>query len=416
MDLRQRGIAHVNILWAIFPMVLFFGALGYAYERHTEVDKSKAAEAAARAQADQLKTVNSAQDELLTALTEILENKGVYKSILQYEINGKTSPEKLKSELATFSASVKIPASIATLPEILNQARTIVQARDQAITSLQSDLTNARKSKSDADTALATVTQNKNGEISQLQDQKRQANLQIERTMGEFTNDLGDARNKIEQGRKDREALKDAAAKKEAELSEKIRLRDARIVNLQDKMKLINSPEQPDGNVLSASESTGLAYIDLGSKDMVKVGMTWRILEPTQAGYRVKGHARITEVDRDRSLVKVTGLVDRMNPVVRGDYVANDLYTPMLKRNIFLLGRFNEPYSKEEIKRILTSMGNKVYDKMSPSVDLVVVGYKPLGEDAPAIVDMPDYQTALNLNMEIVPLQRIRDFLKIVNQ
>ena len=41
MDRRQSGVAHVNIFWAIVPMVLMLGAAFYGYTGHTEADKFK---------------------------------------------------------------------------------------------------------------------------------------------------------------------------------------------------------------------------------------------------------------------------------------------------------------------------------------------------------------------------------------
>lgn len=415
MDLRQRGVAHVNIFWALVPMVMFFGALGYGYVKHTDFDKAKINRDNALAEKAKAVDENGELKRLLSKLTEQLGNVGLFKPLNPEvpDITKYTTPEKLKNELTAFKQNVGIPDSMALLPDILDEARSQVASRDQQIQTLTSSVRDAQDAKRKADEAVNTIRQSNQDEVSRLEQEKRQVQRTIERTSQDFINQLTDVRGKRDKTLQDLESVKTEAAAKEAALQREISLLDARLVNTQAKIKLINSPQEPDGTILSSSEKTGLAYIDLGSRDMIKVGMTFRILEPTRRGYRLKAHGRVREVKKDRSQITVTRLVNRLNPVVRGDFVANDLYTKLLKRDIFLLGRFNEPYSKTEITKILEEMGNRVHDKLTPSVDLVIAGRKLLGEEAVELTEMPEYKQAINQSMEIVALRKIRDFLKL---
>nr|HMQ23696.1 BRCT domain-containing protein [Planctomycetota bacterium] len=126
-----------------------------------------------------------------------------------------------------------------------------------------------------------------------------------------------------------------------------------------------------------------------------------------------KGHGVVTLVERDRAQIRVLGLVNPLNPVVRNDFIANDLYSKDVKRNVYLVGRFVAPLSKPEIKRILEDMGNKVLDKMSPQVDLVIVGREELGEDATPIAETEDFLNATRWNIEVASINKIRDFLRL---
>ena len=84
-----------------------------------------------------------------------------------------------------------------------------------------------------------------------------------------------------------------------------------------------------------------------------------------------------------------------------------------LSRNVFLLGRFSTPLSKPEIKKILEKMGHNVLTNMSPSVDLVIVGREPVGEDVTPLADTDEYKKAASWDIEIAPLFKVRDFLKL---
>ena len=111
------------------------------------------------------------------------------------------------------------------------------------------------------------------------------------------------------------------------------------------------------------------------------------------------------------------GVVDRYDPVVRGDIVVNELYSPHVKRNIALIGRFSYPYPKPEVKRLLERLGNKVLDKVGIDCDLVVVGNDTVSEDGGLndITTSEEYKFAENQRIEIITLSKIRHLLKLSN-
>ena len=135
-----------------------------------------------------------------------------------------------------------------------------------------------------------------------------------------------------------------------------------------------------DAMVIEASQAAGRAWINIGRNDMLAVGTTFRITGP-DADDGVKAHGTVRRIENDRAELIVTGVQDRFNFVARGDEVHNDLYSPNVRRNVYLLGRFGHPYSKPMVKKLLEKLGNSVSDKIGPGVDLVLVGSDEINED-----------------------------------
>lgn len=419
MDHRQRGVAHVNIFWCLVPLVLMFAGIGYAYMKHTEADENLVARFKAERDSAAFKSRLYERERQLKDLTDVLGNPGKYKApvepIPEYQPPTQwTVPDTLENAFGMFRTNLGVPGSLRSLDDVLGAARTVLQERKDQIANLERSLTEMRNSTEQARRSLDQVRGQKDQEITDLQSQVRNEQGRIDRTVAQGQADLAAAREKTRQANKARE---DAVRDADAQIKEKDReLRDLHAANQRktDLTRLINSPQAPDGRVLSSSPSTRLAWIDIGAKDLVKVGLTFRVLEPGANGtLNVKGNAEVTKVENDRSEVKIVNLVNPLNPIVRNDLVANDLYSPNLKRNIYLLGRFGAPLTKGMITQILESMGNTVSEKMSPSVDLVIVGYEEVGEDAPKIADSEDFRKAMSWDIEVASLNKIRDFLKL---
>src|SRR6185436_11170614 len=142
------------------------------------------------------------------------------------------------------------------------------------------------------------------------------------------------------------------------------------------------------------------AFINLGRKDNLTSGTIFRIKNPKgdKNVDKVKAYATVTKVEQERSEVLLSNVVDALgDPVREGDELFSELYSPGETRNIFLLGRFDYPTNKPELELLLKRLGNKVYTKMIPGVDLVI-----LGNDVPnaeldgttPITDSPEYKEA----------------------
>lgn len=418
MDLRQRGVAHVNIFWSLVPFVLMLAAAGYGYMKHVEADENAQRATAAIGVKEALENTIAEREAQLKDLTSVLGNAGKFRDPL-VEIANYTPPsefttaDRLKTAFDTWKTRMSIPGSFAKLGDILQAGGATLKARTQQIAKLTTELTNVRQELAAGRTALKTVQDEFTAKVNTLETRVSTERSKLDEQVTQGTKELEGARKKTRTAQENLSSAKKQQAEATAKFEQKINTLSAVLTAQGNKLRLINSPDEPDGTILSASAKTGLAWIDIGAKDMVKAGLTFRILQPVRGGYKLKGKGRVARVEAHRSLVMVTGLKNELNPVVRGDVVANDLYSPNLRRNVLLLGRFGKPFSKGEVTRMLENAGNKVYTSWSPAVDLVIVGREAIGEEATKIADMPEYQKAERNNTEIVALHAIKDFLRL---
>lgn len=422
MHPRQRGVAHVNIFWSLIPFVLMIGAIAYGYMKHVEADENMIARRQAEQQRDLFEFERNERNTQLRQLTAVLGNAGPfpvtspdaadfpeYKGPTDY-----TTPEKLRNAFATFNGKFNNPSSLGTLDEVLSSAATVLNARMSTVTRLEKELGDTRGERDTTRDSLNTVRNDMQTKVDGLETNLQSERAKLDRQVAEFSTQLAESRQKTREAVASKEAaVKDANEKLAGKDKEILGLTAANLAKA-ERLKLINSPHEPDGRVLSSSPITNTAWIDIGAKDLVKVGLTFRVVEPVKNGsYRVKGSAYVADVENDRAKIKVTSLVNPLNPVVQNDRVTNDLYSPNLKRHVYLLGRFATPYTKGEVRRILENMGNIVHDRMNPSVDLLIMGRQPIGEDATKLEDTDQYKMAIDHRIEIATLTKIRDFLKL---
>lgn len=418
MDPRERGVAHVNIFWCLVPLVLMLGAAGYGYMKHVEADEAVQAKKDATTAEARLVQVVAHREQQLKELTGMLGNAEKFKDhiteIANYTPPAEyTTPTALKRAFDTLKSKMGVASSFGTFDEIVNAASIELKAQRDQVAALNKQLTQARTEVSSAQSATDSVRGDLQGQLSAANATIASERQKLDDQVRTGTEQVADAQKKTRTAIEEKEKVTAESNRVIAGKDNEILLLKAANQNKISKLTLINSPDAPDGRVLSSSPSTGLCWVDVGGRDMLKAGINFRILERARKGLRLKGHGTVIRVERDRAQVRITNLVNDRNPIVKNDVIANDLYSRSMKRNIFLVGRFVSPLSKGEIKRILEDMGNVVMDKMSPQVDLVVVGREPLGEDATPIAETEGFLNAQRWNVEIASLNKIRDFLRL---
>jgi len=125
--------------------------------------------------------------------------------------------------------------------------------------------------------------------------------------------------------------------------------------------------------------------------------------------------AKVKAVEQNRAQIQISDVKDKYDYPVAGDLVSSPIYSPGVRRQVALIGRFGYPYTKDMVKTILESLGNKVHDKVGPGVDLVILGDETLNEEGTEYVkveDTDDYKLAYKLGAEFAPVNKIRPFLK----
>ncbi len=85
--------------------------------------------------------------------------------------------------------------------------------------------------------------------------------------------------------------------------------------------RTLPQPEQ-HGAIVSTPDRSAKAWIDLGRADHVRKGQVFSVFQRTErGGRRYKGRVKIIEVKETRSGVRVIEEVDRLNPIMTGDYL-----------------------------------------------------------------------------------------------
>lgn len=403
---RSRGIAHINIMWFIVMVILFLAGVGFAYIQMQEV--ARLTEQNKQLQ-DQSK---KAQAKLLAAYeqaTKISEPVGFRAA----GPGATTQPDLVAQKVQELRDLVGAGPSVKTLQEVLPKMVNLIASQKNRISELETAVAAAEAARDKARQARQAVEQKLNETIAQLRAEKAdiESNLRSQiKTKDDANATLrSSVRKKNEELAKAKETWAQERAKLKQE-AEQLRIRNERA---RDKLALIGNPDKIDGKVISTSVELNRAFINLGRKQMVRPGMSFEILEPKGNTYVHKAWAKVLTVDSETSEVAVLDLVDRYNPVAKGDVVRNQLYDPDVRFNIVLLGRFVDPLTKGAIKRILEDMGNTVTDHVTAETDYVILGRKPIGEEATPLEQTPDYAKAMQLSINVVPLKRIRAYLQL---
>ena len=426
MQTRQNGAAHVPIMFFLILLVMFLGALAFAYvstdsNTNLRTDNAKLRADLKAAQGKQLLLSHYIED-----LGAVLQLPGKYTirpevSPEVYEggtldgITGVTDPKELKAKLDTFGSSLGL-SSTRGLEDLFAAAVNQKSGLDKRIADLSTERDAALAAKNATDSKFAEATSSH----SRASNEMRQT---LEQTRADFESGKTDLQNRIgllQQNVRDRDTQ--LAEEKESRATErkgmqnqigKLQMHNTALVD-KDKMRV--PPSVADGSILVAKSGLNSAFINLGKKDMLQPGTIFQIKNLNSTS--VKAYATVTRVEDTRAEVTLSGIVDPVgDPVRDGDAIYNDLYSPgqSSKRTIFLLGRFSYPYHKPQLTQLLENLGNRVVAKMGPGVDTVILGDDAIneaGDGFTKVEESEEYKAATMLGVEFVPMRKIRDIVK----
>jgi hypothetical protein len=426
MQTRQNGAAHVPIMFFLILLVMFLGALAFAYvstDSNTNLrsDNAKLRADLKAAQGKQLLLSHYIED-----FGAVLQLPGKYTirpevSPEVYEggtldgIPGVADPKELKTKLDTFGSSLGL-SSTRGLEDLFSAAVNQKAGLDKRIADLSTERDAALAAKNATDSKFTEATTSH----SRASNEMRQT---LEQTRADFESGKTDLQNRIgllQQNVRDRDTQ--IAEEKESRASErkgmqnqigKLQMHNTALVD-KDKMRV--PPSVADGSVLVTKSGLNSAFINLGKRDMLQPGTIFQIKNLNSAS--VKAYATVTRVEDTRAEVTLSGIVDPVgDPVRDGDAIYNDLYSPgqSSKRTIFLLGRFSYPYHKPQLTQLLENLGNRVVAKMGPGVDTVILGDDAIneaGDGFTKVEESEEYKAATMLGVEFVPMRKIRDIVK----
>ena len=424
MHLRERGAAHINIFWFVIALVLFLGALAFGYLMSTERNEFEKRVGDKQSEIDRLKGDVQIRNQLIAEIKKILPETGEFKgsnweaqgTVTPEPLQNVPSPEKIRKSMTDFAAVAGVTAAqaaqldtllIGTRSE-LEKARANAENADKERATALAESSQLRQAQEAASTAAKTAAQ----EATQKSEAVRAF---FEEEFKKRDTDLTSLRSAVERRQ---EELNRANTEHTAALLKSTKEKDTLLAQnnaMMARQRMTNAPDQADGRVISSSQVAGRAYIDLGRKDMLPVGTVFKITAPGKTETKAMG--RVTKIEQNRAEIEVTDLKDRYDPVVQNDQIYNALYTPGVKRNIVLLGRFSYPLRKDDVKRLLEQLGNRVVDKVAPGVDMAIIGSDTITAGSDGFTDIAEtdeYKALLSLGgVEIVPLNKVREFLRV---
>lgn len=423
MHNRQSGAAHVPMMFFLLLLVMFLGALGFAYVTMSTNGKLQQDLKDARAEADTFKKRNFLVEHYIEDIGRVIGKPGKYEGREgQAGLYGGSTldnpmvmdPKAVKKVLddACASAGVSVASS---LENVLGALVTRVSQAGDSVKAIEAERDKALADKSEVDKKFQTATTEASSRHRDLSQNLDQARSDFERAKQDKDGTIGTLQEGLRAKVDELTSTKETAAATEKSLNsqmDKLRMHNTALIARE---AMVNPPDVADGKVIAAQQGVATAFIGLGKKDMLQPGTMFRIRNPHSSA--VKGYATVTRVEEERAEIALSGLVDPIGDSIRaGDELFNEIYTPRASRTIFLLGRFQAPYNKPELTNLLKRLGNKVVDKMGPGVDTVILGNNPVNEAADGFTEVSEskeYKEALDLRVEFVHLRTVRDLIKL---
>lgn len=141
-----------------------------------------------------------------------------------------------------------------------------------------------------------------------------------------------------------------------------------------------------DGRVARAVPGSDVVYLNLGSKDHVRVGMGFEVFSPMHratSDLRGKASLEVVHVMDSTCECRVTRRTAG-DPIVEGDIVVNIAYERDRKPKFVVRGTFDLNYDGvpdfdgvEQVAAMVREWGGQVADKLDETVDFVIVGSPP---------------------------------------
>ncbi|MFK7931505.1 MAG: hypothetical protein AB8H79_25220 [Myxococcota bacterium] len=407
----------VNIYFFLVIFVLALGTAGFAYHLYIDLEKKSADTKELEADVSQFEGRHNLQKDYLEKMVGALGMTGEYggRKGVDYsgeQITSTVDPSVLRETKAAFATEVKVPniSGIEGLLVAVGDRAAGMQEQQRGTESVAAvsakmktlSMTATAKMKSEFASEESRLTQVVSDDASRFQAQDA-----ARRSTAEAVNAaIRDVSGEIS-------AEGEARATEVRELTEVANRLIGHNTSVVEKLRIRKGYDGPDGRVVADQPGVSTVVIGLGRKDSLVEGVVFRITSPGSAA--VKAFGTVMSVNQETAQVKVHDVVNERNPVVRGDQVHHDLFSPNISHNVFLMGRFGYPYEGDKIKEQLSALGNRVVDEFVPGVDLVIVGQPVLNEDGDgfvAVESTEEYANALSLGVEFVKLTDVRDLFR----
>jgi hypothetical protein len=411
----RRGAARVSVAWLVVCIFLMLVAMIFAYTGMTGAEKAKtlAAEAESARVAAEAK---AAEDQ--KALLELSKSVGFYDAA-----GGAT-----RSDLATLNTSMEqlrasfpdLGPDVKTLSEALPRIEEAHAARAQELAT-ERDAKNALASQMKTlEDSLREALRQKDTQIADLQRQIQDLEANSTQKSTELEGRIASLNTQRNQLDADLRAARTQADEARRQLEDQITALQVRLEAQGQTLAFTKEPEAVDGRVLAVSKDLALGWIDIGARNRLARGMSFRVVSGRVGSKEVKAMATVVNVEDRRAEVRFSEVTDRYNPPVPGDVVFNPLYDPTGERTAVLAGRFSGQFNEAELKVLLNQMGIRVQDALNIDTDYLIVGSElftdpetgePLDEPL-QVTELPIYKDAEARGVTIVSIKELRSYFQ----
>ena len=179
-------------------------------------------------------------------------------------------------------------------------------------------------------------------------------------------------------------------------------IRKLRAERAKESLRAPDEASLVDSRVVGVNSAAREAYIDIGRRDRVVLGMAFEvynnassIVVDAEGNYpRGKATMEIIRIVDARSSIARIVRETAGNPVLPGDVLANAVYDPNKVYTFVVFGNFDTdgdeiatPQETQNIKGVIESWNGKLSDDISGDTDFVVLGEKPVLPPQPKPTD-----------------------------
>lgn len=275
--------------------------------------------------------------------------------------------------------------------------------------SFQTQLKNARNAVDEARGATTQVQTDKDREIADLRQRMQDTNQNLESRISDLRDTKTRLEDRLQTAEEEKAAVVEESEQKEQEYKNRILALEGSLRRLKVQIEIDRAPT-PDGQVLAASSSTGVAVINRGKQDNLKPGTVFQAYNFSKGNVkRMKGVLKVLDVF-DASAKCAIVEMNPADPIVEGDLIENTLYNPGKTLHFYILGNLRK-YGTSEAKMVLERLGNKVDDQIDVLTDYVILGEKENPTDS-ELMDTPEYKKAVELGVKIITEKELEAFTK----
>ncbi|MFP4433903.1 MAG: BRCT domain-containing protein [Phycisphaerae bacterium] len=306
------------------------------------------------------------------------------------------------------------PTAAGGLVPLVETLRGRLDAANKAEEQVAVELQNCRREVSERESTIATLKQEHSAAVEELRSQISKQNEMLKSRETSHERALSQAREESNAIQKDLRARIEDLATQIDDLQIALNLKEQQIKELEDKLrgptgkgdgKTAVVQAEPDGKIIKVIEADDVCYIDVGSRDGVKVGMPFSVYPDKGVPPEGDGKARIVVRNTDKYSSECQILTqEKGKPLVRGDVVSNLAFNAMATPTFVVRGEFDlfgEGTATAEnariVKDLIKRFGGKVTDELSVQTDYLVLGTEPARPIKPEedTEDQGEYQQKL---------------------